>query len=111
MTVYRTPDTHIDWSDLQSWRDVLVLIGRSRASARRARQLDAHLGLLPIELIYSCSHEPTLRGARALVIDPSFGNRPQRGWRKDAPHTPIIMAINNRLAQLAAAPTRREWSS
>ena len=102
MHSYRTPETNLVWHDLKSWRAGLVTLGRRHPSAKRYRQLAAHLHALPADLVYGCNDRPTLLSTRTLVIHPQFGNRPPRHHRADAPHTPIIVAINNRLAQLAA---------
>ena len=107
MHSYRTPETNLVWHDLKSWRAGLVTLGRRHPSAKRYRQLAAHLRAAggPGLWLQRPSDSPTLLSTRTLVIHPQFGKRPPHHHRADAPHTPIIVAINNRLAQLAARST------
>ncbi|WP_411026022.1 hypothetical protein, partial [Salmonella sp. s55055] len=49
--------------------------------------------------INACSCAPLLRSVKDLLTSGEF-RHPCRGRRADAPHTPLIVAINNRLQRL-----------
>lgn len=102
MTTYRTTETNIDWHNLESWAAALYALGKRPGSSKRSRQIDNHLHALPTTLVYACDERDTLIEARDLVVDRQFGARPPRRLRANAPHTPIIVAINNRLYQLSS---------
>ncbi len=98
---YRTPGTQLWWSSVAAWVAAVHMLDRRRSSSARNRALDAHVAALPLELIAEDTDLSALKEAVWLLkYGGSYFQRPQRGHRADAPHTPRIVALNNRIAQL-----------
>ena len=98
---YRTPGTRLWWSSVAAWVEAAHRIDRRRSSSARNAALQAHAAVLPLDLIGKDTDPSALREAvRLLKYGPPSLRRPQRGDRANAPHTPRIMALNNRIAQL-----------
>jgi hypothetical protein len=89
------------WSTLAEWYDAAITLGHRRASALNTRRKALHVEVLPLPLIAQCNDDQVLRRCRMLLCSspPPFG-QPRRGQRKDAPHTALIVATNNRLTQI-----------
>jgi hypothetical protein len=107
---YQTPGTRLCWGDLAGWIEIACRIDRRRYSAARSRALEAHASALPLTLIYAEDNADTLAKALDLLKYGPFPlGRPQRGNRKNAPQTPRIMAIANRLAKLRQTNIGHNW--
>jgi hypothetical protein len=103
-TVYHTPRTALSWTTLEEWLACAHGIDRRRASALRNRQAALHVRALPIGVIYQCQSPATLAScARLLRQGSNHFCQPPRGQRQTAPQTALIVAIANRIAQLARA--------
>jgi hypothetical protein len=102
--LYRTPRTALTWATLEEWLDCAHRIDRRRASALRNRQAALHVRALPIGVIFQCQSRATLAScARLLRHGSNHFCQPPRGQRQNAPQTVLIVAIANRIAQLARA--------
>jgi hypothetical protein len=102
--VYHTPRTALSWASLEEWLDCAHRIDRRRASALRNRQATLHVRALPIGVIFQCQNRATLAScARLLRQGSNHFCQPPRGHRQNAPQTALIVAIANRIAQLARA--------
>ena len=96
-----TPRTTLKWSTLQEWYACARRINDRRSTFLHHEQARLHVKALPIKLIYSCADRTTLSHCSSWLCNgPSDFMQPPRGKRGDAPHTPLIVAINNRIAQL-----------
>ena len=94
----------LTWVTLDEWLGCAWRIEHRRASALRNRQASLHLRALPLSLIGQCSRRPTLFACdRLLRRGPPRFCQPPRGQRQTAPHTSLIVAIANRLAQIERA--------
>lgn len=101
---YKTPYSRLFWSNLEEWITVAGIIRARRSSLRRNRQRAGHVAALPVKLIYECQSRKSLDFVLFLLI--AHGSDfmlPCRGDRKNAPHTALIVAIKNRLAQIDRA--------
>jgi hypothetical protein len=91
-----------EW-DLAGWLDQAHRIEARRASQGRYDAAARHMGVFPAELIGIELDRPLLRALRDFFVfgsHPSMFGRPGRGFRRDAPQTAWIMALNNQLARL-----------
>lgn len=76
-------------------------IDRRRCSRHRTAALEAHVAALPLALIAAETDRQALMDALAILKHGWPGLcRPPRGDRADAPHTPRIMALHNRVQQI-----------
>lgn len=100
----QTPLTALSWATLDEWLACAHTIDRRRASALRNRQAELHVRALPVSLVDQCSRRATLVSCdRLLRRGSTHFCRPPRGRRQNAPHTALIVAIANRIAQLDRA--------
>lgn len=98
---YCTPGTRLWWGSIAAWVAAAHRIDRRRFSSARNRALKAHAAALPLELIAKETDRSALEEAvRLLKYGPPDLRRPPQGDPADAPQTPIIMALNNRISQL-----------
>jgi hypothetical protein len=98
---HRTARTRIWWSTLAGWLEAAYALERRRSGTLNKRRKQLHVEALPISLIENCTDAGVLTGCRSLLRNRSGGfAQPLRGQRESAPHTTILVAINNRLAQL-----------
>ncbi len=107
MMVYRTPGTRLTWANLSDWCAVAgVLSERRDVDGDNQMARAAHVEALPLALVAGCDDVDALATLLWWLIESPPSKhivRPLRGHRADAPHTPLIMAAKNRLAQLARA--------
>jgi len=81
-----------------------MALKQRRASYRTNKQRQCHVNALPVSLIYNSSCKKTLQQAlHILTVPGSEFCQPCRRQRKAAPHTPLIVAIKNRLRQIERA--------
>lgn len=98
---HQTPRTRLVWRNLAEWLDAALVLEQRRASYRKNRQRILHVQALPVSLIWDERAEETLQRALDLLTSSSSGfGRPLRGQREFSPHTPLIMAIKNRMKLL-----------
>ena len=86
----------------EQWYDRLLRLHRREPDyERRTRAL---LESAPFEAIARLNDPEPLERLRGLLVRRLIDNqalkRPARGFRESAPHTPLLMAVNNRLAEL-----------
>lgn len=102
--VLTTPETRLSWSCLREWLVAWNKLQNRAHSTLRYQQEAEHLRALPTEMIEAEDDEAVLYGfLDALNQDDAL---PPRGMRQKHPTTPMVIAANNRLAQLGAAPYR-----
>lgn len=98
---HQTPRTRLVWRNLAEWLDAAFVLEQRRASYLKNRQRLLHVQALPVSLIWDERAEETLQRALDLLTGSSSGfGRPLRGQREFSPHTPLIMAIKNRMKLL-----------
>lgn len=104
MPCYQTPGTQLTWSSLEEWLKAALQLDARRSSLHSKQSCRHHVEALPLSLIPLCLDIATLIACRSLLQrgPPSFA-QPPRGNRANAPHTQLIMAINNQLARLNPA--------
>lgn len=109
MPCYQTPGTQLTWTSLEEWLKAAHQLDARRSSLHNKQSSRHHVEALPLSLIPHCFDRATLVGCRSLLQQgpPGFA-QPPRGNRANAPHTPLIMAINNQLAMLHALETQRK---
>jgi hypothetical protein len=91
------------WSTLTDWLEVAWQLGARRSGSLNNQRKRFHVEALPLRLISECN-DPTLLAACRDILTHSRGfSQPLRGQRADAPHTALIVAINNRVSRLEAA--------
>lgn len=99
--IHRTPRTQLCWSSLPEWIDAAWELESRRSSTANTERKRLHVEALPSTLIARTSDKAALEACRSLLTSgPSGFTQPLRGQRADAPHTALIVAINNRLAGL-----------
>ncbi len=99
-----TPETRLTWSSLREWLVTWNKLQNRAHSTLRYQQEAEHLRFLPTEMIEAEDDEAVLYAfLDALNQDDAL---PPRGMRQKHPTTPLVIAANNRLAQLGAAPYR-----
>ena len=102
--VLTTPETRLTWSCLREWLITWNKLQNRAHSTLRYQQETEHLRVLPTEMIEAEDDEAVLYGfLDALNQDDAL---PPRGMRQKHPTTPLVVAANNRLAELGAAPYR-----
>ncbi|MBK9055998.1 MAG: hypothetical protein IPL78_35405 [Chloroflexi bacterium] len=103
-TVLTTPETRLTWSCLSEWLVAWNKLQNRAHSTLRYQQEAEHLRVLPTEMIEAEADEAVLYAfLDALNQDDAL---PPRGMRQKHPTTPMVIAANNRLAQLGATPYR-----
>lgn len=98
---YITPYSRLSWKTLEEWLCAADIISARRASFRKNQQREGHVSVLHVKLIYGCECRESLN--RALNLLTGLGSdfmQPCRGQREKAPHTALIVAIKNRIAQI-----------
>lgn len=101
--VYTTPTTKLTWSTLAQWCDCALTLNARPCSRQNNERMEFHVNVLPLALINTCTDEKALRACRSLLQHgPKHIAQPSRGQRANAPHTALIVAINNRLSALKA---------
>ncbi|MBP8000049.1 MAG: hypothetical protein KA314_14860 [Chloroflexi bacterium] len=99
-----TPETRLTWSCLAEWLVAWNKLQNRAHSTLRYQQEAEHLRLLPVEMIEAEADETVLYTfLDAFNQDDAL---PPRGMRQKHPTTPLVVAANNRLAQLGATPYR-----
>lgn len=103
MPCYQTPGTQLSWTSLEEWLKAARQLDARAPSLHNNNSCRHHVEALPLSLIPHCFDRATLIASRSLLQTgpPSFA-QPPRGNRANAPHTPLIMEINNQLAKLPA---------
>ena len=100
----RTPAPRLFWCDLAGWCQAAWILDRRNASAARHEAIAAHLAALPLDLVRRCDDADALHAALYLWRHgPNGFKQPHRGQRATALQTPLIVAAENRLAQLRRA--------
>lgn len=94
-----TPHTRLSWNSLGGWQDAALAINARPPSRLRHRQIECHVIALSAAYINACSSAALLRSVKELLTSGDF-RLPCRGRRANAPHTPLIVAVNNRLQRL-----------
>jgi hypothetical protein len=97
--IYRTPRTRLNWSTLSDWLQVAYRLEWRRAASLNKQRKQLHVEALPLHLIAECDDSGVLTACRAYLVR----EQPKRGQRGSAPHTQLIVAINNKLSRLEAA--------
>ena len=86
----------------EQWYDRLSRVHRRQAGHERKTR--ALLADAPYEAIARLGDPEPLERLRGLLIHGPTDNqalrRPARGFRENAPHPPLLMAVNNRLARI-----------
>lgn len=99
-----TPGTRLSWSCLWEWLVAWNKLQDRSHSSLRYQQESAHIRVLPPEMVEAETDEAVLYGfLDALNQDDAI---PPRGMRQKHPTTPLIIAANNRLAELGAISYR-----
>lgn len=101
---FRTPMTRLSWSTLAEWHHCAMTLRARPPTRGKYERIEAHIRALPKALIDVTRDREALTVTLSLLAstETPFG-RPLRGLRADAPHTPLIMALQNRLAQLRSS--------
>ena len=102
--LYQTPRTRLAWRSLSEWVTCAYELDARRASRLRAIQCSLHVRALPLQMVWHEDSIGTLQAALGLLTGHSGFRQPARGKRADAPHTPLISAIKNRIKRLESAP-------
>jgi hypothetical protein len=98
---FHTPRTLMYWSTLADWLEVASQLQQRRSGSLNKQRKQLHVESLPLRLILECDDPKLLVACRHLLSNgPSGFSQPLRGQRGGAPHTPLIVAINNRIARL-----------
>ena len=101
--LFCTPRTRMHWSTLADWLEVSSQLGERRSGSLNKQRKRLHVEALPLGFIAECHDPRLLIACRDVLTHRSRGfSQPPRGQRGDAPHTPLIVAINNRLVRLEA---------
>ena len=103
--VMTTPGARLSWSNLEQWIEAWKQLQSRRHSSTRYQQESSHKRALPAALI-SQETNPTVLYAFLDVMSEANVRSP-RGMRDEHPTTPLMVAANNRLAQLGAEPYQR----
>jgi hypothetical protein len=98
------PGTQLTWTSPEEWLKAAHQLDARRSCLHTKQSCCHHVEALPLSLIPLCFDRATLADCLSLLQrgPPSFA-QPPRGNRANAPHTPLIMAINNQLARLPAS--------
>ena len=95
-SLYRTPRTALKWGTLSGWLQAAYRLEGRRAASLNKQRKQLHIEVLPLHLIEECNDPCVLVACRAYLTR----EQPRRGQRACAPHTRLIVAINNRLSHL-----------
>lgn len=98
--LYQTPRARLFWRTLADWVDAAHLIEKRNASRLKNTQCSLHVRALPLRIIWEEGSLETLQDALDLLTGFTGFRQPPRGQRADAPHTPLISAIRNRMKKL-----------
>ena len=93
---YRTPQTLLSWSTLAEWLHVAHQLEQRKSNSLNKERKRSHIQALPLDLVDECTDVTTLMACRGFLTL----RRPSRGQRAHAPHTPLIVAIDNRISRL-----------
>lgn len=96
--LYRTPRTSLHWSTLTEWLHVAYQLEQRRSGTLNGQRKRFHIEAQPLHLIGACDDAEVLIACRNFLTS----RQPSRGQRGNAPHTRLIVAINNRLTGLTA---------
>lgn len=93
---------------IEDWLRMAIAIERRRISAAKYAARACHMAAFPADEIAVELDLTLLERVTAMLKGPPHGNhsgfaRPHRGARGSAPHTPIIVALSNRIMRLRAA--------
>lgn len=99
-----TPETRLAWCNLSEWIEAWNKLQNRAHSTLRYQQEAEHVRILPLEMIAAEGCEAVLY--TFLEALNQHDGIPPRGMRHKHPTTPLIVAANNRLAQLGATPYR-----
>lgn len=95
-----TPETRLNWSSLSEWLIAWHRLQNRAHSTLRYQQEAEHLRVLPLEMVEAEGNAAVLYAfLDALNQDDAI---PPRGMRQKHPTTPLVIAANNRLAELGA---------
>ncbi|PZQ43185.1 MAG: hypothetical protein DI551_12590 [Micavibrio aeruginosavorus] len=98
---HQTPASDLLWWNLSDWVEAARTLDARRASWRKNVQRIFHVRALPLKMVWDERSLETLQDALDLLTSLSSGFRqPPRGQRENAPHTPLIAAIKNRMKQI-----------
>jgi hypothetical protein len=98
--LYQTPRARLFWRTLADWVDIAHLLEKRNASRLKNTQCVLHVRALPLRIIWEEGSLETLQAAYDLLTGFSGFRQPPRGQRAEAPHTPLISAIRNRMKKL-----------
>ena len=93
---YQTPRTFKHWSTLAEWLDVAYGLEQRRSASLNKERRNFHVQALPLHLIDECEDAGTLTACHRFLTR----RQPCRGQREHAPHTALIVALNNRISRL-----------
>ena len=97
---YQTPRARLFWWTLAEWVDTARILDGRRASRLKNQQCAFHVRALPLRMIWEEGSLETLQAALDLLTGGYGFRQPPRGQRENAPHTPLISAIKNRMKKL-----------
>ena len=97
---HQTPRTRLVWRNLAEWVQVARRLEGRRASSLKNAQCVFHVRALPLRIIWEEGSLETLQAALDFLTWVSGFRQPPRGQRANAPHTPLISAIKNRIKKL-----------
>ncbi len=98
--LYQTSRARLFWRTLVEWVDTAYLLEKRNASRLKNTQCGLHVRALPLRRVWEESSLETLQATLDLLTGFYGFRQPPRGQRADAPHTPLISAIKNRMKQL-----------
>lgn len=98
--LYQTPRARLFWRTLGEWVDTARLLEKRHTTRLKNTQCGLHVRALPLRIIWEEGSLETLQAAYDLLTGFSGFRQPPRGQRADAPHTPLISAIRNRMKKL-----------
>lgn len=94
--LYRTPRTLLHWANLSEWLHAAYQLEQRRSGTLNGQRKRFHVEALPLHLIQKCDDPETLKACLSFLTR----KQPSRGQRENAAHTPLIVAVNNRLMRL-----------
>jgi|JI8StandDraft_1071087.scaffolds.fasta_scaffold117780_2 hypothetical protein len=101
LSLHQTPLTRLVWWNLAEWVETAYRLESRAASFRKNQQRIVHVRALPLKMVWDERSPETLQSALDLLTQRGSGFcQPLRGRREDAPHTPLICAIKNRMKKL-----------
>jgi len=103
-------------SDLDAWLEEAIRIERARCRRETYARAKRHVERLERATIQACGSIETVARVRDLLVGPGGRlARPPRGFRESAPHTPLIVELDNQRRRLERAaediPAGANWTA